>query len=86
MTPNMINSGVVKVRESLNICTWMQVMGKEAFELIDSVNRYKYLSKGHILSTRKTMIPQIHNSIIWVYGIHNGKMLYTLSISFVQMY
>ena len=35
MTSRMIQHGQIKVSESFNICTWMQVMGKESYELVD---------------------------------------------------
>ena len=78
MTPKMISNGDVKAGESFNICTWMQVMGKESFQLVDSATGCTYWNDRHLLSRQKTSLFEIQKSKVWVYDVHDGKMLYNL--------
>ena len=78
MTSRMIKHGQIKVGESFNICTWMQVMGKESYDLVDKVTGYQYWSNRHKLSIGETSLKHAPQSKVWMYDVHDGKMLYSL--------
>ena len=78
MTSRMIKHEKIKVGESFNICTWMQVMGKESYKLVDKVTWYQYWSNRHKLSIGETSLKHVPRSKVWMYDVHGGKMLYSL--------
>ena len=78
LTSKMIYNDQIKAGESFNILTWSQAMGKETFGLIQKVLGPKYWEERHSLSIGKTSLPDVPDSKVWIYDVHDGKMLYSL--------
>ena len=73
-SPSMIQSQLIKGGSSFNICTWMQIMGNENLNLIQTVLDEQYWNERKSFLNRT--LPSSKKS--WVYDIHDAKMLYTL--------
>ena len=78
-TPSMINSRTIDSGSSFNILTWIQVMAKETFDVMKSsldIDEYWKLRKS--LSNGNISCKTCPNAKVSVYGIHDGKMIYSL--------
>ena len=78
-SPSMINSKMVESGSSFNILTWMQVMAKENYDVMKaSLELDDYWKSRVSLSTGEATIKNNPNSRVFVYDIHDGKMIYSL--------
>ena len=78
MTPRMLRNKEIKVGKSFNICTWMQVMRKESYNLIEKIITTQYWRDRHSLSTGNASLDHVPQRKVWIYDVHGRKMLYTL--------
>ena len=77
LTSSMITSKQVKAGSSFNICTWMQVLGKEDFTTLNgSLSNYFQSRQEYTSGTKK--IQHLPNSKVYCYDVHDGKMMYML--------
>ena len=77
LTSSMITSKQVKAGSSFNICTWMQVLGKEEFTTLNgSLSNYFQSRQEYTSGTKK--IQHLPNSKVYCYDVHDGKMMYML--------
>jgi len=79
LTSSMIQSKIIKGGSSFNICTWMQMMGKENLEMMKAVldNSYWLQRKSFVEGSLK--VGNHSSSNVWVYDVHDAKMLYSLT-------
>ena len=79
-TPRMINEKKIRAGESFNILTWMQVIGKENYELVSSsLKKSKYWEDRKDLMEGRMKLPGLENSKVFCYECHDGKMLYNMT-------
>ena len=79
-TPRMIQDRRIKAGESFNILTWLQVIGKETFDVTDSSLRHSnYWSTRKDLIEGKLKVDGMERSKVFCYECHDGKMLYSLT-------
>ena len=78
LTTSLIQERHLTAGASFNVCTWMQMMGKENFNMMKSVLDNDYWSSRKALIEGSKKINGLSSSKLWVYDVHDAKMLYSL--------
>ena len=78
LSPSHVQSKQLGAGSSFNILTWMQVMGKEDLKILTPCLS-QYLLERRELIDERVKLKSVPNSKVWVYDVHDGKLLYLLT-------
>ena len=79
VTTRLINKQEVKAGSSFNILTWMQVLAKETFEVVNvSLKSDGYWNQRQSLVDGVAKLEGYPNSKVFIYDMHDGKMIYNM--------
>ena len=78
LTPKLVNEGLLHPGSSFNILTWLQILAKEELKVM------KTCMQGYLQDRTELVCQQVRPSLLprnklFVYDMHDGKLLYLLS-------
>ena len=78
LTTSLIQEKHVTAGASFNVCTWLQMMGKENLKMMKCVLDNEYWTSRKALVEGSKKMQGLSSSKVWVYDVHDAKMLYSL--------
>ena len=76
--PSAVNSQRLAVGSSFNILTWMQVIAKEALEVIQPCMK-RFLEERKAILDGDIRASSFSSKKIWTYDVHDAKFLYLIT-------